>query len=305
MRNKLSLLVVLIITIQFAHANPYRDSLRTVYNNTSLSDSIRFMALYQLAWYPEDTDTTLHYARILEFEAKNSKNYYSIGQANVRYSQVSAQLNNFSKALEYNHRALFFYRRANVELGDFYCFVRMYVYHFHLENQDSASFYHSKLESIYHALPETDYQTKRNLCVTVINLLPPEEIDRALYWRLELLNVYKVIGSKRDLVRSYSWIAFIKKQNGEQEEALLYDLKALSLAKEIGYFKQIEFHNSSISIYYEHKGDFSVALEYLYSSIEVLNPSDTSDVSLNAYINLGNFYRRRDNYKMAVKYLMK
>ncbi|MHB1661598.1 MAG: tetratricopeptide repeat protein [bacterium] len=129
----------------------------------------------------------------------------------------------------------------------------------------------------------------------------------AAYHRLgDLLPAIKVLkqsiplaGNKGELETLYEGIGSSYGDVSDYKNALLYDFKALNLAKELKERRPESIQLNNISNIYADQGDFTKALYYAKKSLALIR---TKKGMILLYSNIGAYYSEMGNYTKAIKY---
>jgi len=108
--------------------------------------------------------------------------------------------------------------------------------------------------------------------------------------------------NKKDLMYICNWIGLILNKMGYSDDALLYDSRSLSLAKDLGNTDmQATLLNNIAEIYYG-KGELDKALSYLEESLSL---ETNEEEKATTYNNIATIYSEKGDYQKAVEYYQK
>ncbi len=112
----------------------------------------------------------------------------------------------------------------------------------------------------------------------------------------------KYASSKKDLMFVYNLIGLIYDNLGDLDNAIMYNSRYMSLARELGNTREVAVAMSSIALIYRKKGDTDKALEYFEESLRLrANEADKAAI----YSNLALIYVDKGNYQKAEGYQKK
>ena len=97
------------------------------------------------------------------------------------------------------------------------------------------------------------------------------ELDAALKYLQDALEIHKEIGYKQGEANQLGNIGLIYSDKGELDAALKYHKDALKIDQEIGYKQGEASDLGNIGLIYSDKGELDAALKYLQDALEVLN----------------------------------
>ncbi len=145
-------------------------------------------------------------------------------------------------------------------------------------------------------------QQRINILVDLIKILYRNEPNQALQFAKELIEVGKRTQCNETLARGYNYSGVIQKQQGNFQEAKML----ISLAKEICEASNLEINLSSIECnlanIYILEGDFSKAIDHLFSAIKFAEKNELHAKLGTYYSNLGVIYEEQGKLDDAMKY---
>ncbi|HXD92515.1 MAG TPA: tetratricopeptide repeat protein [Bacteroidia bacterium] len=260
------LYVFILFFLRLVSYSQNHDSLWSVYNNKSLSDTDRIKAIHIIAWsYTNNNPDTAILLANLELELANS---------------IPSKKGKMLSAGAYNTMGVAFELKGNYP--------------------KSLEFFLKALK----VCEETGNKKGVGACYGSIGIVYKNQSDyaKALEYGLKNLKIAEELNDKKGIARCYSNIGLIYSEQNSILKALDYYLKSLKLAKEINDKSSIESCYSNIGIIYVEQFKYPEALTYYLSALQLSKEIDDQQGVGTCYVNLSDLYNKLTNYKQAICY---
>ncbi|MCB0813640.1 MAG: tetratricopeptide repeat protein [Flavobacteriales bacterium] len=257
---------LLTLSIQ-TKAQPDLDSLRSVWNNEQLADSIRMMALNGLIWngylYSQPDSAYILSENMIALDMDNE--YPAARALGLGNQAVSFAIRGmFPEALEHFGHSM----KCMEEIGD----------------PKGVAMTLGNMGNVYDALGE---------------------YPRALDCFHQSLKINEEIGEQEGIAAALSNIGRIYSDHGEFDVALEYSLRALQIDEELGNSFAIAASHAVIGDIYQDNGDLAKALEYHSRSLEINEQIGELVGLANALGNIGLIHMNQEEYSTALEYLIR
>lgn len=249
--------------------NKMVDSLRHWLDTHPALDSARVVTLHRLSYRLSEIDQAAawRYANEANQLAKQLNNQVNLGQSFINYAILESLEGNYAKGQEYYLKALRLFEQSGWERGQAICLNNI------AENYKSMNQLPKALEYTFKALELNQKQEK------------PE---------------------KRGMAVNHEQIGDLYRRMGRYEESLKYLQKGLVLAKEADQNYQILPQILlGIGRNYNHRREFSTALDYLNQAIERSQIHGEKLLQIQCYQEIAQTYRLQQNFGEAKEYLQK
>jgi serine phosphatase RsbU (regulator of sigma subunit) len=110
---------------------------------------------------------------------------------------------------------------------------------------------------------------------------------------------------KRVLIRAYTNIGFVNNFRGNNDVALEYNQRSVSIAEELGDKNALPTTYLNIGAIYYDMGDIPTALDYFSKSARISEELNDIDGMAYAYNNIGSVHQEQKDYKLALPYFEK
>lgn len=255
-------------TVVYAQ-NKMVDSLRHWLDTHPALDSARVVTLHRLSYRLSEIDQAAawRYANEANQLAKHLNNRVSLGQSFINYAILESLEGNYAKGQEYYLKALELFEQSGWERGQAICLNNI------AENYKSMNQLPKALEYTFKALELNQKQGQ------------PE---------------------KRGMAVNHEQIGDLYRRMGRYEESLKYLQKGLVLAKDADQNYQILPQILlGIGRNYNHRREFSTALDYLNQAIERSQIHGEKLLQIQCYQEIAQTYRLQQNFEEAKEYLQK
>lgn len=129
--------------------------------------------------------------------------------------------------------------------------------------------------------------------------------DEALKCHFQSLATMESIDDKKWVSISFFNIGLVYYKMLDSEKALLYNLRALELKRDLGYLEDIDILLVNIGLSYSSLHNFTVAREYVDSALTTCGDGCTNDVKIQAEFAKGMIAYRLKNVDEAEQYFLK
>ncbi|WP_084332105.1 tetratricopeptide repeat-containing sensor histidine kinase [Runella limosa] len=255
-------------TVVYAQ-NKMVDSLRHWLDTHPALDSARVVTLHRLSYRLSEIDQAAawRYANEANQLAKQLNNQVNLGQSFINYAILESLEGNYAKGQEYYLKALRLFEQSGWERGQAICLNNI------AENYKSMNQLPKALEYTFKALELNQKQEQ------------PE---------------------KRGMAVNHEQIGDLYRRMGRYEESLKYLQKGLVLAKDADQNYQILPQILlGIGRNYNHRREFSTALDYLNQAIERSQIHGEKLLQIQCYQEIAQTYRLQQNFEEAKEYLQK
>lgn len=259
---KKNLFSIILLWINTAVFSQNYDSLLSVFNNQTLSDTIRLQAINKVAWDYSfiKPDTAILLAKQGLYLVQTGK-----------FKKHEAELYNFI-ASSYDTKGDY----ANA-LKNYLIALKIYK---ETSNKKGIAYCHSNIGIIYRK--QGNY-------------------PKALEQYFLSLRIKEEVGDKKGISNCYITIGNVYYLQGNYSKALKNHLSALKIKKEIGDKKGIAMCYNNIGLVYENQNNYTEALKNYYASIKIREElGDKGGVAL-SYRNIGLVYENQKNLSEALK----
>jgi tetratricopeptide (TPR) repeat protein len=239
------------------------DSLKIELLKNKQKDTTRVNLLNELAdlYFKKDLDKTKLYleesraiADAIDFKKGKARGLYIKGKSQAIHS-------NFEQGSEYFIEALQLYKAINYNHGISTCYNSLGVFFFR----------------------KREYKT-------------------SIEYYLKSVKLKEEIGDRQDIINGLFYIGKANVEIGNYPEAIKYYTKALDISKETNNVKKISNCLSSIGNVYSHQGNYPLALEYHNEALDISIKDDDDKGKCDALISIGNVYIRLQNYDKAIAF---
>ena len=131
------------------------------------------------------------------------------------------------------------------------------------------------------------------------------DYEKALEYYFEAIDIDLKINQQSNIVLTYSNVANIYLETGNETAALEYYHKALTLSQEINSFYGMGAAYSNIGNVYLKNDDLTSALECFLKSKKFCIQAKKHDFLISVYCSLAKIYQKKDDFEKAENYLKK
>ncbi len=128
--------------------------------------------------------------------------------------------------------------------------------------------------------------------------------DDALLSINRAIAIYEILGQKNNVSKSFLTISQIYYEQSKYDDAINYCNKSILMKKE-SKDSILEINYLTLGIIYEHKGDYTKALENLFKSIDYCEKNNDLRILGSNYNNIAVVYRTQEQYDLALEFYQK
>jgi tetratricopeptide (TPR) repeat protein len=303
-----SCLYIFLLLLSFSSkAQVNLDSLWTIWNDKTQSDTNRLKAMNKIAWDGylfSQPDSAFYFAKKgYDFaESRNNKKWIAAALNIQGISFVLA--GNNEKGLEYFLKNLEIYKEIDDKKGIRKSYNNIGNIYLGQGNYEKALECYSKSLTI-----EKELGAKKEMGDSSNNIgsiyYKQGNYEKALEYYSKSLAIRKEIGDKKAMGASYNNIGVIYEEQGNYEKALEYHSKSFAIHRKLGNKRGMGTSNHNIGLIYDDKGNYEKALEYFSKSLAIEKEIDNKRGMGKSYHNIGVIYKKQGNYEKALEYLLK
>lgn len=302
--QKITILILLVFSSMCLNAQTKLDSLFTVWQDKTLTDSIRTKAYKEYIWDGflfDNPDSAFTLAEVLVTFA-NTKQYPNANAEAYNIQGVSFWLKaNYLQAVNYFERSL----KIREEIGDkkgiaasLYNIGNIYI---RKENYPKALEYHQRSLKIEKEIDNIEGVASSFSTIGII-YSEQDNYPKALDYYQRSLKIQEEIGDKEGIAASLGNIGFNYKKQGKYSKAMDYYLKSLTIREEIGYKQGIALSHINIGTIYIEQGLFNKATTQCQKSLNLSEELGAIDLQKQACECLYKAYKKLGKATKALKY---
>lgn len=278
------------------------DSLKNVWKNESLADTIRLNSLQKIAWDGylfTQPDSAFYYAQLqYDFaEKKELKKYMAL--ALDTKAAVFKDQGSYGNSLKYHFQSLALKKEIDYKNGMISSLRSIGVIYYDQADFKQAIINYSQGLKIAEEIGDAEGTYK--LLGSIGNVYSAlNDNERALGYHTRSLKIIEESGDRRALAITLNNIGLIYYNQADYPNALDYHHKSLKIKEEIGYRNGVRISLSNIAEVYRFQGDYTKALEYQNRSLIIARELDRGvAMSLNR---TGFIYEDLKDYPKAIHY---
>ncbi len=301
MKRFLQIIISSIVLFQLVQGqDPKIDSLRSIWNNNQLPDSVRFecgMDLFMIK-FRTNLDTARTFGmELIEF-AGNRDSLLWEATATRLVGNTYAIQGKYQQALETFTKSHQLLKSTDDEISKATTLSNIGTVHYELGNYTEALKNLLKALSVY-----ARFEDKPGLSRVTNNIgnvyLRQKNDEKALEYYTYSLSIKEELNLKNTLPSAYNNIALVYSNLEQFDKALENMMTSAELAREIGDQRAYTRAYSNIGDIYNRLGQYNEALEYLNSSIRSKLELQDNDGLAAAYLYRGQSYLFLTNYQRA------
>ena len=283
------------------------DSLYDVWNDKTVSDTIRLKAIQKLSWNGylfSQPDSAFYFAGLQYEFAKSIGNKKWMASGLNTQGASFAIRSNYKQAMIYYNKSL----KLKKEIGDKKGIAGSYnniglIY----KNQGD---YNKALTSLKEGIKvREEIGDKKGMANTYHNIgliyqLWGNYIEALKYYN-KSFEILKETGDKKGMAASYNNFGMIYKAQKKEMLAFEYYSKSLRIKKEIDDRIGIADSYGNIGLLYYQQGDYEQALEYHTKSLKIYKAMGAKREIASSYHNIGMVFQIRKNFEHALSYYEK
>lgn len=303
--------IVLVIPFLFAgiclEAQIHLDSLHTVWQDPSQSDSIRAAAYKTYIWngflYNQPDTACILAEELLDFG--RDKNYLYAAVLAYNIQGVSWYLRgDYPKALGYYRKSLKIDEQMGNQRGISATLNNIGLIYVNQGDYPKALDYYTKGLKIDEKVGDQKgiAQSLNNIGIIYNNLA---DYPKALDYYSQSLKIKEQIGDQKGVAASLNNIGLIYQYQRDYPKALDCYSQSLKIKEEIGDQMGIAPSLHNIGIIYNILGDYAMAKDYFTKSLKIKEQIGDQKGIANSLNNIGGVYRIQGDYSKALAYCQK
>ncbi len=311
------LIVICFYLFQPLCAQENIDSLRSVWENADLSDSLRLKAINKLAWDGHiftQPDSTYYYAQLHFDFAKEKGLKKEMAVALNSQGTAHYMMDNYAKAIEYYYHSLKIKEAINDTLG-----MAATLNNIGMINDDQGlrkeaiDNYTKAMEFAKSLLKNSNDPNIEESLVSSYNnlgtLYTESDPELALVYFIKMINITSKLGLVREQAYAFNNMGNIYSDRGDKENALAYYQEGLTTLEKIGDQGGIIDGLNNLGILYFEQGDYQKAISYAKKALDKaekdeLNSgiSDAAEILYECYKSLGNHQKALRLYELHIQH---
>ncbi|MFL5752117.1 MAG: tetratricopeptide repeat protein [Bacteroidia bacterium] len=300
--KRLSFLILFSLSFSLVIAQ-VPDSIRAIYMNTTLADSIRLNALDKIAFGLRDNapDTAIMLAELEKRMAeKSGLKKYRANAFKVLGSCYNSK-GNYDQAFGNYKLALDIFTELADKKGIASCYVNMGTVYEHQSKYPKALEFYLKGLKIFE---ETGNKYAAGVTYSNIGNIYQylSNYPKALEFQLKALHTGEEVGDAYGISTGYTNIGGLYYLQDENLKAKEYLLKALAMKEKLGDSQGIITCYSNLALVYERLSDPKEALDHYFKALQILKELGDKRGLSSDYLNIAIYYTKLKNYKMAELY---
>jgi len=309
-RNQRTVLVVIVlgfaslVATREAKAQINLDSLKQVWGDETLPDSVRLKTIQVIAWDGflfNNQDSAMYYAQLQYDLAEKKESRKWMASALNTQGVAMYYKSNYEKALDYHNRSM----KIKAELDNIQGVATSLnnigmVYELQSDYEKAMDYYNQSLEMA------TQIESKRAMANALNNMAIvfkfQGEYTEALKYYTRSLNLKEEDGYKRGMVSSLSNIGTVYYDQGYFGRAIENYLRALKISEELGDKQRIFRLLGNIGNVYYQQGDDGEAIDYHTRCLKIAEEVDNQHGIAGALNYLGQIYDDEGAYIKALSF---
>ena len=297
----ITVLMLLVVGMNSYSQTKELDSLVTVWNNQSLSDSIRIVTIdkyIRLNFSRIPLDSTLYYANLMHDLAKKSsqplllsKSLIILGNIDLDKGELNKSKENYQKALSY----------LNDEKGKAVCFNNLGIIAMKQGNYLKAIEYYTFVQHYFEK-----NQNKKSLASILNNIAIIYKnlnyYDQSLKYNERSLSLREGIEHFEGVAVSLINIGNIYLEQVKYKEALIMYNKGLAVCEDIGYTFGIATCKHNIGVVHLKQKNYRHALSFLNEGLDIRKKEKFKSGIANSLSNIGRVYFELGEYQKSLRY---
>jgi two-component system sensor histidine kinase/response regulator len=305
-----ALFLIFLFIWQALPAQENTDSLRRVWENTALSDSLRLKTINRLAWDGyifNNPDSAFYYAQLHYDFAKERGFKKEMAVALNTQGTSFYMIENYAKASEYFYQSLKIKEEINDTLGIATSLLNIGMIKDDQGLIDEAIEHYTKSMELALKMHETsnDTEIEKKLVAAYNNLgtiYTDIEPELALDYFIKTINITAKLGMTRELAYAFNNIANIYSERNEKEKALKYYEEALATLIKIGDEGGTIDGLNNIGIHYFEEGSYKKAINYAHQALDKSKKNENKDGASTAAEILYECHKAMGDYQKALQF---
>jgi PAS domain S-box-containing protein len=304
MKNLFILLIVIAsVARQSVAQNKKLDSLWAVYNNKNEVDTNRLKAIHAVAntYLNNKPDTAIILAEQELQLAQTSKQKKYEANANNIIGVAYKNKAGYSKAIEYQLKALKLYEETGNKKGMGNCYGNMGLVYWYQADYPKALDYQLKALQVREEIGD-----KKGIgsCYTCIGAVYYSQLNyaKAIEYYLKALKINEEMDNKSAMADCYGNMGLVYFAQADYPKALDCQFKSLKLREGTNDKQGLSSCYNNTGNIYKEQGDYPKALSYFVKALQIKKEIGNKQGIGNSYDNMGELYIKTGNYKLAIQY---
>ncbi|MTI38534.1 tetratricopeptide repeat protein [Fulvivirga lutimaris] len=305
-----ALLLIFLFIWQALPAQLNTDSLRSVWRNTDLSDSLRLKAINKLAWDGyifSDPDSAYYYGQLHYDFAKDRGLLKEMAIALNTQGTSFYMIENYAKASQYFYQSLKIKEEINDTLGIATSLINIGMIKDDQGLIEEAIEHYTRAMELVLKMQETsnDPEIEKKLVASYNNLgtiYTDIEPELALDYFIKTINIASKLGLIREQAYAFNNIANIYSERNEKEKALKYYQEALAALIKLGDEGGTVDGLNNIGIHYFEQGSYKKAINYAHQALDKSKKNENKDGASTAAEILYECHKALGNYQKALHF---
>jgi serine phosphatase RsbU (regulator of sigma subunit) len=309
--SKVFFLIAVLFSAQWLDAQSalpksVEDSLRNVFTNEDLADTLRMKAMDDLAWdgyLYSLPDSAVYYADMLyDFAEKRKDIPFMINALNTKGNAHYVQ-GNYTKSLEYFNSSLALLEQQNETKSNHYTSVINNIGNVHFAQGN----YVKAIDCFSIAVKNNEAQGNKHGMASALNNIGvihknQNELEKALEYYNKAFLIFEELKSIIGMANALSNIGVILQNQQNFEESIEYHNRALKLRMESGDRSGEAGNLCNLGDIYIQLKEFELAQKHLESGLEIYRATNDKSGESQAYILLSQLQLKIGNNSKAVEY---
>lgn len=305
-----ALLLIFLCIWQALPAQENTDSLRRVWENTDLSDSLRLKSINKLAWEGylfSEPDSSFYYGQLHYDFAKERGLKKEMAIALNTQGTSFYMTENYAKAAAYLYQSLKIKEEIKDTLGIATSLLNIGMIKDDQGLVEEAIEHYTKAMELTLKIQESnnDPKIEKKLVASYNNLgtiYTDIEPELALDYFIKTINITSKLGMIREQAYAYNNIANIYSERNEKAKALKYYQEGLTKLKKLGDEVGTTDALNNIGIHYFEQGSYNLAINYAEQALEKAKKNHFKDGVGTAAEILYECYKASGNYQKALHF---
>jgi serine phosphatase RsbU (regulator of sigma subunit)/tetratricopeptide (TPR) repeat protein len=298
--KKLLFLLLFLPALSYAQVN--LDSLWSVWNDETQTDTNRLKAMKDISWDGylfTQPDSAFYFAQLqLDFAKEKGQKEYI---ANALYIQgISYYLQaDYDKAINYYTKSL----KIKEEVGDKKGIASSLnnfglIYYEQGDYTKAIEFYTKSLKIVEEIGDKNGIASSLNNFGIIYTA--QGEYAKAIESYTKSLKIQEEIGNKNGIATSLNNIGMIYHEQGDYNKAIESYTKSLKIVEEIGFKTVIAVSLNNIGTIYKDKGEIAKAMDYYTKCLKIVEGIGDKKGIANALNSIGGIYKEQGDYTKAM-----
>ena len=272
------------------------DSLRKIWNDSTQTDSLRFEAVLEIAWWydievPDSMGTNaqlaIDYARTTNNQEGLARGYHAKGTFHYYIDEYEEALQSFGESLQ-------IFEELEDKRGISGVHNRIGVIYMAMGNYARSIEYLTRSLKLKEEMKDQDGLGDCMHDIGYIYVLQGDNA-KAEEFLIRSLNIREEYSDKRSISQSLNTLGILYSENGQLDKAEEYFVRSLKIDEELEDLEGISTCLNNLGSLYDDLGEYSKAMEHAERGREISEQigdregtAQAMDVMANAHIGLGN-----------------